>query len=111
MIAFTMSSPVDVIRGLAARSNVSYGSLRFFEARGKTSTESVVKIAFAFEAESEFHHLFPRWPPQAAGTPEMKFKPIRQVSVHLDIEREEARHPWACLRFGFLGQSRFLPLV
>ncbi|WP_244598497.1 helix-turn-helix domain-containing protein [Rhizobium tubonense] len=82
MLAFTMSSPVEVIRGLAermkrrrieygvtqrelaARSNVSYGSLRLFEESGKISLESLVKIAFALEAESEFDHLFPSRPPQ-----------------------------------------------
>ena len=82
MFAFNMSSPVEVIRGLsermkrrriqhgltqrelAARSNVSYGSLRLFEESGKISLESLVKIAFVLEAEAEFDHLFPSRPPQ-----------------------------------------------
>jgi transcriptional regulator with XRE-family HTH domain len=82
MFAFTMSSPVEVIRGLsermkrrriqhgltqrelATRSNVSYGSLRLFEESGKISLESLVKIAFVLEAEAEFDHLFPSRPPQ-----------------------------------------------
>lgn len=82
MLAFKMSSPVEVIRDLAdrmkrrriqqgltqrelaARSNVSYGSLRLFEETGKISLESLVKIAFALEAEAEFERLFPGRPPQ-----------------------------------------------
>lgn len=76
MLAFRMASPVEVIRGLAdrmkrrriehgltqrelaSRSNVSYGSLRLFEETGKISLESLVKIAFALEAEAEFERLF-----------------------------------------------------
>lgn len=82
MLAFKMSSPVEVIRDLAdrmkrrriqqgltqrelaARSNVSYGSLRLFEETGKISLESLVKIAFALEAEAEFERLFPGRLPQ-----------------------------------------------
>ncbi|MFN7088976.1 MAG: helix-turn-helix domain-containing protein [Allorhizobium sp.] len=82
MIAFNMSSPAEVVGGLAermkrrriqhgltqrelaARSNVSYGSLRLFEESGKISLESLVKIAFAIEAEAEFDHLFPSRPPK-----------------------------------------------
>ncbi|QTK83049.1 Hypothetical protein AT6N2_L2421 [Agrobacterium tumefaciens] len=82
MLAFKISSPVEVIRDLAdrmkrrriqqgltqrelaARSNVSYGSLRLFEETGKISLESLVKIAFALEAEAEFERLFPGLPPQ-----------------------------------------------
>ncbi len=82
MLAFKMLSPADVVKGmaermkrrriehgltqreLASRSNVSYGSLRLFEETGKISLESVVKIAFALEAEAEFERLFPGRPPQ-----------------------------------------------
>ncbi|MGN8155109.1 helix-turn-helix domain-containing protein [Agrobacterium sp. 22094] len=82
MLAFKMISPADVVEGmaqrmkrrriqhgltqreLASRSNVSYGSLRLFEETGKISLESVVKIAFALEAEAEFERLFPGRPPQ-----------------------------------------------
>lgn len=82
MLAFNMSSTVEVIRDLADRmkrrrieheltqrelaskSNVSYGSLRLFEKSGKISLESLVKIAFALEAEAEFERLFPGRPPQ-----------------------------------------------
>ncbi len=82
MLAFRMASPVEVIRGLAdrmkrrriehgltqrelaSRSNVSYGSLRLFEETGKISLESLVKIAFALEAEAEFERLFLGRPPQ-----------------------------------------------
>ncbi|MFK0209190.1 helix-turn-helix domain-containing protein [Agrobacterium sp. NPDC090283] len=82
MLAFKLLSPAEVIGGLAermkrrriqhgltqrelaARSNVSYGSLRLFEETGKISLESLVKIAFALEAEAEFEGLFPCRPPQ-----------------------------------------------
>jgi len=94
MFAFNMSSPVDVIRGLsermkrrriqhgltqrelAARSNVSYGSLRLFEESGKISLESLVKIAFVLEAEAEFDHLFPSRPPQ--NIDDVVDRPLRQ---------------------------------
>ena len=82
MFAFNMSSPAEVIRGLAERmkrrriqygltqrdlaerSNVSYGSLRLFEKSGKISLESLVKIAFVLEAEAQFDQLFPGRQPQ-----------------------------------------------
>ncbi len=82
MFAFNMSSPAEVIRGLAERmkrrriqygltqrdlaerSNVSYGSLRLFEKSGKISLESLVKIAFVLEAEAQFDQLFPVRQPQ-----------------------------------------------
>lgn len=82
MLAFKMSSPVEVIRDLAdrmkrrriqqgltqrelaARSNVSYGSLRLFEETGKISLESLVKIAFALEAEAGIRTAVSGRPPQ-----------------------------------------------
>jgi len=82
MFAFNMSSPAEVIRGLAERmkrrriqygltqrdlaerSNVSYGSLRLFEKSGKISLESLVKIAFVLETEAQFDQLFPGRQPQ-----------------------------------------------
>ncbi|NMN69013.1 MULTISPECIES: helix-turn-helix transcriptional regulator [unclassified Rhizobium] len=94
MFTFNMSSPVEVIRGLAermkrrriehgltqrelaARSNVSYGSLRLFEESGKISLESLVKIAFALEAEAEFERLFPSRPPQ--NIDDVVDRPLRQ---------------------------------
>ena len=94
MLAFNMSSPVDVIarlaermkrrridhgltqRELAARSNVSYGALRLFEESGKISLESLVKIAFVLEAEAEFEHLFPGRPPQTID--DVIDRPLRQ---------------------------------
>lgn len=94
MLAFNMSSPVEVIRGLAdrmkrrriehaltqrelaARSNVSYGSLRLFEETGKISLESLVKIAFALEVEAEFELLFPGRPPQ--NIDDVVDRPLRQ---------------------------------
>lgn len=83
MIAFNMSSPAEVMadlservrrrridgnvtqRDLAAKSGVSYSSLRLFEETGKISLEAVVKIAFVLGAEGEFGQLFP---PQAPRT-------------------------------------------
>ncbi|MFK3691094.1 helix-turn-helix domain-containing protein [Agrobacterium tumefaciens] len=94
MLVFNMSSPVEVIRGLAdrmkrrriehaltqrelaARSNVSYGSLRLFEETGKISLESLVKIAFALEGEAEFELLFPGRPPQ--NIDDVVGRPLRQ---------------------------------
>ena len=46
-------------RELAVRSGVPYGTLRAFEETAKASFETVVKIAFALEAEDEFEALFP----------------------------------------------------
>ncbi|WP_244489865.1 MULTISPECIES: helix-turn-helix transcriptional regulator [unclassified Rhizobium] len=94
MLAFNMSSPSDVIKGLsermkrrriehgltqrelAARSNVSYGSLRLFEESGKISLESLVKIAFILEAEAEFERLFPSRPPQTID--DVVDRPLKQ---------------------------------
>lgn len=94
MLAFNLSSPVEIIRGLAdrmkrrriehgltqrelaARSNVSYGSLRLFEETGKISLESLVKIAFALQAEAEFEGLFPARPPQSIE--DVIDRPLRQ---------------------------------
>ncbi|WP_183734811.1 helix-turn-helix transcriptional regulator [Rhizobium sp. BK275] len=82
MMAFSMTSPADVIkdlsqrakrrridagitqRELAARAGVSYGSLRLFEETGKISLEALAKIAFVLEAEAEFEQLFPPRPPK-----------------------------------------------
>ncbi|MFN7026722.1 MAG: helix-turn-helix domain-containing protein [Pseudorhizobium sp.] len=94
MFAFNMSSPAEVMRGLAdrmkrrridhgltqrelaARSDVSYGSLRLFEESGKISLERLVKIAFALEAEVEFEHLFPSRPPQTID--DVVDRPLKQ---------------------------------
>lgn len=80
MLALSLTSPAEILKGiatrirrrridfnltqreLASRSGVSYGSLRLLEETGKASLESVVKIAFALEAESEFDTLFPPRP-------------------------------------------------
>jgi transcriptional regulator with XRE-family HTH domain len=77
MFEFKLTSPSEIIarsaarmkrrridsnftqRELAARSGVPYGTLRAFEETGKASFETVVKIAFALEAEDEFEALFP----------------------------------------------------
>ena len=82
MIAFNMLSPAEVIadlservrrrridgnltqRDLAAKSGVSYSSLRLFEETGKISLEALVKIAFVLGAEGEFKQLFPTQAPR-----------------------------------------------
>jgi transcriptional regulator with XRE-family HTH domain len=94
MLAFSLTSPADIVanvaarmkrrridfnltqRELAERSGVSYGSLRIFEETGKASFESVVKIAFALEAESEFETLFPARPPKTID--DILDRPVRQ---------------------------------
>lgn len=94
MLTFNMTSPAEVIgrlaermrrrridagftqRDLAARSGVSYGSLRLFEETGKIALESLVKIAFVLEAEPEFEHLFPSRPPKTID--EVVERPVRQ---------------------------------
>lgn len=63
-------------RELAARSNVSYSSLRLFEETGKISFESLVKIAFVLEAEGEFESLFPSRAPRTIN--EIIEHPVRQ---------------------------------
>lgn len=46
--------------GLAARSGVSLGSLKRFERTGDISLESLLALAFALDAETEFENLFPK---------------------------------------------------
>jgi transcriptional regulator with XRE-family HTH domain len=48
--------------GLAARAQVSLGTLKVFERTGKCSVEFLVAIAFALGAEQEFENLFPPRP-------------------------------------------------
>jgi transcriptional regulator with XRE-family HTH domain len=48
--------------GLAARAQVSLGTLKLFERRGKASLEFLIAIAFALEAENEFENVFPNRP-------------------------------------------------
>lgn len=77
-------------RELASRSNVSYGSLRLFERSGKISLESLVKIAFALEAEAEFERLFPGRPPQ--NIDDVIDRPLKQrVRRQSDNGRPAAR--------------------
>jgi transcriptional regulator with XRE-family HTH domain len=94
MIAFNLTSPLEILEGVAARmkrrridvnltqrelasrSGVSYGSLRLFEETGKASFEAVVKIAFALEAEAEFEALFP--PRPAKTLDEIVGRPVKQ---------------------------------
>jgi transcriptional regulator with XRE-family HTH domain len=78
MVSINLLSPFDVVRslgqrarmrrlesnltqeGLAARADVSLGTLKLFERTGKGSIETAVRIAFALGAEREFETLFPR---------------------------------------------------
>jgi len=94
MLAFKLTSPAEIIAGVAARmkrrridfnltqrdlaerSGVPYASLRLFEEKGKASFEAVVKIAFALEAESEFEALFP--PRPAKTLQDIIGRPVRQ---------------------------------
>ena len=46
-------------QGLAARAQVSLGTLKLFERTGKSSVEFLILIAFALGAEKEFDDLFP----------------------------------------------------
>jgi transcriptional regulator with XRE-family HTH domain len=48
--------------GLARRANVSFGTLKHFEKTGDASIETLLAIAFALNAESEFDALFPPMP-------------------------------------------------
>jgi transcriptional regulator with XRE-family HTH domain len=48
--------------GLAARAQVSLGTLKQFERTGKSSVEFLIAIAFALGAEQEFENLFPSSP-------------------------------------------------
>ncbi len=94
MLAFSMTSPAEVMRGLsermkrrridfgltqrelAARAGVSYGSLRLFEESGKISLEAIVKISFVLDAENEFEHLFPPRLPKTID--DVLDRPLRQ---------------------------------
>jgi transcriptional regulator with XRE-family HTH domain len=49
-------------QGLAARAQVSLGTLKLFERSGKASLEFLVAIAFALGAENEFENVFPHRP-------------------------------------------------
>lgn len=44
---------------LAQRAQLSLGTLKLFERTGKASTEFLVTLAFALNAETEFDTLFP----------------------------------------------------
>lgn len=48
--------------GLANRANVSFGTLKHFEQTGDVSIDTLISIAFALNAESEFDGLFPPKP-------------------------------------------------
>lgn len=94
MLEFNLTSPAEIIDGVAgrmkrrridanltqkeaaSRAGVSYGSFRLFEETGKASFQTVVKIAFALEAEGEFEHLFPPRPPKTLE--DVIGRPVRQ---------------------------------
>ena len=48
--------------GLARRANVAFGTLKHFEKTGDASIRTLIAIAFALSAESEFDALFPPMP-------------------------------------------------
>ena len=80
ILSLKLSSPRDVLDGLARRAKrrrleanltqeelaeraqVSWGTLKLFERSGKASSEFLVKLAFALNAEKEFDALFPPEP-------------------------------------------------
>ena len=83
VLSTKLSSPQDVLVGLAARAKrrrldanltqeglaqraqVSLGTLKLFERTGKASSEFIVRLAFALNAEEQFDHLFPPEAPKS----------------------------------------------
>lgn len=61
--------------GLAKRAQISFGTLKLFERTGKASSEFLVLLAFALDAEKEFENLFPTRP--ARSIDEVIEKPRR----------------------------------
>ena len=77
MVSFKLSSPQNIMFDLASRlrdrriaenltqkdlasmAGVSYSAVRSFEKSGEGAFETLVKIAFALNAEKEFEQLFP----------------------------------------------------
>jgi transcriptional regulator with XRE-family HTH domain len=51
--------------GLAERAQLSLGTLKLFERTGKASTEFMIRLAFALNAEKEIDTLFPPAPPKS----------------------------------------------
>lgn len=64
------------LEGLAARAQVSLGTLKLYERSGRGSIELVVAIAFALGAEKEFEDLFPRKPRRSIE--DVLQKPVRK---------------------------------
>ena len=64
------------LEGLAARADVSLGTLKLYERSGRASIEFVVAIAFALGAEKEFEDLFPRKPRRSIE--DVLQKPVRK---------------------------------
>lgn len=82
-ISLKISSPSDVLKrlaqrakrrrldanltqaGLAERAQLSLGTLKLFERTGKASSEFIVRLAFALNAEKEFDALFPSAAPKS----------------------------------------------
>ena len=52
-------------KGLAQRAQLSLGTLKLFERTGKASSEFIVLLAFALNAEKEFDNLFPPETPKS----------------------------------------------
>ena len=51
--------------GLAQRAQLSLGTLKLFERTGKASSEFIVRLAFALNAEKQFDNLFPPETPKS----------------------------------------------
>ena len=62
--------------GLAARAQVSLGTLKLYERSGRASIEFLVAIAFALGAENEFEALFSRKPRRSIE--DVLQKPVRK---------------------------------
>lgn len=107
MMAFSMTSPAEILqaisdrlkqrridagltqRELAERAGVPYGSLRVLEEKGKASLEAVVKVAFALQAEAEFDTLFP--PRKAMTIDDVIERPKRQRAARRTARRQGDR--------------------
>lgn len=76
ILSLKVSSPSDVLKrlaqrakrrrldanltqeGLAERAQLSLGTLKLFERTGKASSEFIIRLAFALNAERDFDSLF-----------------------------------------------------
>lgn len=94
MLSLNLLSPGEILEGIAsrsrrrrldlgltqaelsARSGVRLGTLKAFERTGRASMDTVVLVAFALRAETEFTQLFPREEPRTIA--DVIEKPLRQ---------------------------------